>query len=117
MSDFTDLAQHRFRFLVEKHGYACHVVSQRMVSYTTLKVVICIGFGERGGISLTFDQMPPTFDYPFELYLKEFFPDEEAKLGELQAYSKFEIDLALTRLANLLNDFGKAIIYGDHAMF
>lgn len=117
MSEFTDIVQSHFSYLITDHGFECEVESERRVVYRTGSVILQVGYGERGDIGMNFDRTPPTWHYPFSFYLRVFCPDEEAKLGECVARSKLEMDIQLRKLANLLKQVGQPIIRGDQQMF
>jgi hypothetical protein len=118
MSDFTELAQKQFQFLVEENGFACEVESGRYVIYRNEATTIRIGFGEReGSVGITFDLNPQANYYPFEFYLKIFFSDEHAKLAEFPIRSKKEMEIALMKLVGMLKRCGQPIIRGDLKTF
>jgi len=56
-------------------------------------------------------------DYPFEFYLKVFYPDEAVRLQETHGPSKLEVDVSLLKLARLLQQFGQPLIAGDADVF
>jgi hypothetical protein len=117
MSDFTDLTQKHFDYLVEKHGFACHVETEKRVVYLKATTFIQIGYGEPGEIGMTFDKNPPTRFYPFEFYLKTYYPNEESKLCQNVIRSKYEMEMEIMKLATLLQQYGQPIICGDSKMF
>lgn len=117
MSKFTDLVQSHYDYLVTDHGFKCEVESERRVVYRSDSSVLQVGFGERGDIGMNFDRTTPTWHYPFSFYLRVFYPDEEAKLGECVAHSTLEMEIQIVKLANLLKQVGQPIIRGDQRMF
>jgi hypothetical protein len=117
MSDFTELAQRHFGFLVKEYGFTCEVHGQGKIAYLSPTVVIRVGLGDRGEIGMNVDQNPPMYYYPFTFYLKMFFPAEEAKLGECVARSKLEMEIVLMKLAGLLKHYGQPIMRGDQEIF
>lgn len=117
MSDFSNLAQHHFRFLAQEYGFKSEVTSERFVIYENGLTFFQIGLGRRGEVGLTFDRYPPSMYFPFAFYLKTFFPDDAARLQEQETGSRLELDVALGELAGLLKALGGPIIAGQAKVF
>ena len=117
MSDFTDLTQFHFEFLVREHCFRAATLNEQVVTYENGAIFFQIGMGWRGEVGLTFDRYPPSFFFPFALYLKGFYPDQFASLRERATASKLELDVAIGELARLLKSLGGPIIVGEAEVF
>ena len=116
MDDFVSLVQTRFSFLVESEGFTCKPRGESHVLYSGPASSIYVGLGRGGEVGITVSRTDSQ-DYPFEFYLKVFYPDEAARLQESYGTSKLEVDVSLLRLARLLQQFGQPVIAGDADVF
>jgi len=118
MQDFVDRVQARFGFLVESEGFTCQPQGERCVIYSSPTTTIRIGTGDRGGAGITVDRASESFYYPFEFFLKTFFPDQAARLEDSEGgRNRLEVDIALMKLAHLLKRFGQPLFTGDAEVF
>ena len=117
MNDFADIVSEVFGFLASE-GFESEVQDASRVVFSNNRVSIQLGLDEHGEFGMTFDRVPPSqWSYPFEFYLRTFFPDELGCLDGCVARSRLELEIGVKTLARLLMRYGRPILEGDISVF
>lgn len=114
---FEKAVRECFHFLEESLGFRCSDMSPLGVRYESDKVFIDVFHGMKDyEIGVQFGLIGSTKQYSFLMFVRRFFPGQEAELGELIADTHDSVSVAVTNLAKLFRAVGQPILNGDPVM-